>query len=84
MDYVYGFLAAVPIENKKRYIQHARDAAVVFKGYGASRLVECLGDDVPDGEITSFPMVVKCQEGETCIFWPIPITDSGNPAKVIG
>ncbi len=37
-------------------------------------MVECWGDDVPDGEITSFPMAVKCRPDETVIFswlvWP--------------
>lgn len=74
MTYVDGFVAAVPTENKERYVRHASDAAEVFKEYGALRMVECWGDDVPDGEVTSFPMAVKCQPNETVIFswlvWP--------------
>jgi uncharacterized protein YbaA (DUF1428 family) len=74
MSYVDGFVAAVPSGNKERYIQHASDAAVVFKEYGALKLVECWGDDVPEGEVTSFPMAVKRKPDETVIFswviWP--------------
>ncbi|PKM29883.1 MAG: DUF1428 domain-containing protein [Gammaproteobacteria bacterium HGW-Gammaproteobacteria-11] len=74
MSYVDGFVAAVPTANKAQYIKHASDAAAVFKEYGALKLVECWGDDVPDGEVTSFPMAVKCQPDETVIFswllWP--------------
>jgi uncharacterized protein YbaA (DUF1428 family) len=74
VEYVDGFVAAVPTENKAQYIEHARAAAVVFKEYGAIRLVECWGDDVPSGEKTSFPMAVKCQDNETVVFswivWP--------------
>jgi len=74
MEYVDGFAAAVPNENKEKYIKHARDAAVVFKEHGALRLVECWGDDVPDGEVTSFPLAVRCKVGETVVFswiiWP--------------
>ncbi|EON91959.1 hypothetical protein MARLIPOL_10056 [Marinobacter lipolyticus SM19] len=74
MTYVDGFLAAVPTANKEKYIQHARDAAVVFKEHGALSLVECWGDDVPEGKVTSFPMAVKCQPDETVVFswitWP--------------
>ena len=40
----------------------------------ALRLVECWGDDIPDGEITSFPMAVQCKPDETVVFswilWP--------------
>lgn len=74
MSYVDGFVVAVPSGNKERYIQHASDAAVVFKEYGALRFVECWGDDVPEGEVTSFPMAVKCKPDETVVFswvvWP--------------
>ncbi|PHQ14815.1 DUF1428 domain-containing protein [Marinobacter profundi] len=74
MSYVDGFVAAVPTANKAKYIRHASDAAAVFKEYGALKIVECWGDDVPDGEITSFPMAVKCRPDETVIFswlvWP--------------
>ena len=74
MTYIDGFVAAVPTANKARYIKHASDAAVVFKEYGALKMVECWGDDVPDGEMTSFPMAVKRKPDETVIFswlvWP--------------
>ncbi|WP_249975328.1 DUF1428 domain-containing protein [Vreelandella olivaria] len=72
--YVDGFVAAVPSANKPQFIEHAQTAAVVFKEHGALRVVECWGDDVPDGEVTSFPMAVKCRHDETVLFswieWP--------------
>ena len=74
MTYVDGFVAAVPTANRDAYKKHAAAAAVVFKEYGAVKFVECWGDDVPDGEITSFPMAVKCRDDETVVFswviWP--------------
>jgi len=74
MTYVDGFVAAVPTANKAAYIEHAKKAAVVFKRHGALKLVETWGDDVPDGEVTSFPMAVKCGSDETVVFswvlWP--------------
>lgn len=74
MEYIEGFVAAVPTTNKDVYIQHALEAAVVFKDHGAIRLVECWGDDVPSGKKTSFPMAVQCQTDETVVFswisWP--------------
>ncbi|OIN12773.1 DUF1428 domain-containing protein [Oceanisphaera psychrotolerans] len=74
MDYVEGFVAAVPTKNKDEYIRHATEAAQLFKEHGATRLVECWGDDVPSGEKTSFPQAVQCREDETVVFswviWP--------------
>ena len=54
MTYIDGFVAAVPTANKAKYTKYAEDAAVVFKELGAINFVECWGDDVPDGELTSF------------------------------
>jgi uncharacterized protein YbaA (DUF1428 family) len=72
--YIDGFVAAVPTANRDAYRRHAEAAAVVFKEHGALRLVECWGDDVPDGKLTSFPMAVKKQADETVVFswitWP--------------
>jgi hypothetical protein len=59
MTYVDGFVAAVPTANREAYKKHAEAAAIVFKEYGALKFVECWGDDVPDGEVTSFPMAVS-------------------------
>lgn len=74
MHYIDGFVAAVPTANKSKYMAHARKAAEVFKEHGALRLVECWGDDVPEGKLTSFPMAVQCAEDETVVFswvtWP--------------
>lgn len=74
MEYIEGFVLAVPTINKETYIQHAREGAIVFKEHGATRLVECWGDDVPSGKKTSFPMAVQCKDDETVVFswisWP--------------
>jgi uncharacterized protein YbaA (DUF1428 family) len=74
MSYVDGFVVAVPSANKDVYKKHAEAAAVVFKEYGALKSVECWGDDVTEGEITSFPKAVKCKNDETVVFswiiWP--------------
>jgi uncharacterized protein YbaA (DUF1428 family) len=74
MAYVDGFVAAVPTANRDQYRAHAEKAAKVFKENGALKVVECWGDDVPDGQVTSFPMAVKRKEDETVVFswitWP--------------
>lgn len=74
MNYVDGFIAAVPTAHREAYLTHARTAAAVFKEHGALSVVECWGDDVPDGKLTSFPLAVQCRADETVIFswitWP--------------
>ena len=74
MGYVDGFVAAIPTANREAYRKHAEEAAKILKEFGALALVECWGDDVPEGKITSFPMAVKCREDETVCFswilWP--------------
>jgi len=68
MTYVDGFVLAVPTANREAYQKMAEEAAVLFKEHGALKLVECWGDDVPEGKLTSFPMAVKCEENETVVF----------------
>lgn len=74
MSYVDGFVAAVPTANKEKYIEHSNITAEMFKDHGAIKVVETWGDEVPDGEVTSFPMAVKCKEDEAVVFswiiWP--------------
>ncbi len=84
MEFIEGFVAAVPTANKDEYIRHAKEAAAIFKDHGATRLVECWGEDVPDGEKTSFPLAVQCQDDETVVFswaaWPSrEARDAGMP-----
>jgi len=74
MDYVDGFVLAVPTANKETYRKHAETAAQVFKEFGALKVIECWGDDVPEGKLTSFPMAVQGKPDETVVFswitWP--------------
>jgi uncharacterized protein YbaA (DUF1428 family) len=87
MTYVDGFVAAVPTANREKFRKHAADAAPVFKEHGALKVVECWGDDVPDGKLTSFPMAVKCKPGETVVFswivWPSREVRDAGMAKVM-
>ncbi|MBR7799245.1 DUF1428 domain-containing protein [Undibacterium fentianense] len=74
MAYVDGFVCAVATANKEQYLTHAKLIASVFKEHGALQVVECWGDDVPDGKVTSFPLAVQRKEDETVVFswvrWP--------------
>jgi uncharacterized protein YbaA (DUF1428 family) len=68
MTYVDGFLLAVPKAKLESYKEMARVAGDVWKEYGAIDYVECIGDDVPYGELTSFPRAVQAKDDETVIF----------------
>lgn len=74
MQYVDGYVIAVPEENKERYRSLAETGAVVFKDHGALSVVECWGDDVPEGKLTSFSLAVQRKPGEAVVFswvtWP--------------
>jgi uncharacterized protein YbaA (DUF1428 family) len=68
MAYVDGFVLAVPKRNLDAYKALARKAGEVWKEHGALAYVECVGDDVPYGELTSFPRAVLAKEDEVVVF----------------
>jgi uncharacterized protein YbaA (DUF1428 family) len=68
MPYVDGFVLAVPKQNIEAYKEMARRAGEVWKEHGALAYVECIGDDVPYGELTSFPRAVQAKDDEIVVF----------------
>ena len=87
MSYVDGFVIAVPSSNKEAFCDQAAKAAPVFLECGATRVVECWGDDVPEGKTTDFRRAVKAEEDGVVVFsgieWPSkPARDAGM-AKVM-
>jgi len=74
MNYVDGFIAAVPTAKRADYLKHAEITAAIFKEHGALSIVECWGDDVPEGDTTSFTKAVLRKADETVVFswiaWP--------------
>jgi uncharacterized protein YbaA (DUF1428 family) len=72
MSYVDGAVYAVPTDKKQEFIERSQKMAVRAKEFGALKVVDCWGADVPDGELTSFPKAVQLQEAETvCLSWII-------------
>lgn len=87
MTYIQGFVAAVPAGNKDAYREHAAKATPIFKEYGATRVVEAWGDDVPDGKVTDFKRAVKATPNESVVFsfveWPDKATRDEGWKKVM-
>ena len=85
--YVDGFVLAVPTANKEAFRRHARDTAAVFMEFGALSVVECWGDDVPEGAINSMHTAVLRKDDETVVFswitWPDKATRIAGVARIM-
>ena len=68
MTYVDGFVLAVKKDRLAAYKALAEKAKGVWFDHGATGYVEAVGDDVPYGELTSFPRAVQAQDDEVVIF----------------
>ncbi len=68
MAYVDGFVVAVPESRLADYKKLAKKAGKIWLEHGALEYVECIGDDVPVGKLTSFPRAVKLKDGEVVAF----------------
>lgn len=88
MPYVDGFVIPVPKDKLDAYKEMARRGSEVWTELGATHYVECIGDDVPVGEVTSFPRAVQAKEDEVIIFsWIIyadKATRDATMKKVMG
>lgn len=72
MAYIDGFVLPVPKSKLETYKEMARRAEQVFREHGAIGYVESIGDDVPFGELTSFPRAVQAEDGDVVILsWAI-------------
>ncbi|MFN3525715.1 MAG: DUF1428 domain-containing protein [Paracoccus sp. (in: a-proteobacteria)] len=74
MTYYTGAVAAVPTENKQKYVEHVAAMWPLFESYGARRMVETWGVDVPKGKVTDFYGAVDAKDDEAIVFswieWP--------------
>lgn len=74
MTYVDGVVCAVRTEQKQAYTDFAKMTAELFKRHGALSVVECWGDDVPEGKVNSMHTAVMRKPDETVVMswitWP--------------
>lgn len=86
MAYIDGFVLAVPTTNKQRFIDHAKTGNSVFMDLGATRILECWGDDVKTGKQTDFRRAVDAKDDETVVFswieWPDKATRDTAMARM--
>src|SRR5882724_10703175 len=68
MPYVDGFVVPVQKDKVQAYKAHAQKAGDIWKEHGALAFVECVGDDVPYGTLTSFPRAVQAKDDEVVVF----------------
>jgi uncharacterized protein YbaA (DUF1428 family) len=87
MTYIDGGVLAVPTKNKSQYLKFAPLTGTILKECGALSVVECWGDDVPEGKLTSMPMAVQCKDDETVVFswitWPSKEVRNAGMAKMM-
>ncbi|HSJ77342.1 MAG TPA: DUF1428 domain-containing protein [Erythrobacter sp.] len=85
--YIDGFVIPVPAANRQAFIDHARNADSIFMEMGALRVVECWGDDVPEGKVTDFRRSVDAAPDEIVVFswieWPDKPTRDAAFAKMM-
>lgn len=72
--FISGWVVPVPTGKREEFKKWADASVAFFKENGALDAVNGWGDFVPDGQLTSLPMAVKLQPGETVVFgwivWP--------------
>jgi uncharacterized protein YbaA (DUF1428 family) len=76
--YIDGFVVPVPKARVEAYKAHAAETLAVWTEHGALSAVEAMGDDVPEGVVTSFPMAVKLEPGEVVFFSWITYRDRAH------
>ena len=66
--YVDGFVLPLPKANLAAYRRIAKACGKIWLEHGALEYIECVGDDIPPGRLTSFPISVKLKPTETVVF----------------
>ena len=68
MAYIDGFVIPLPRDKVGAYKEMAAKCGQIWREHGALRFVECIGDDVKPGKLTSFPQSVMLNDDEVVVF----------------
>jgi len=72
--YVDGTVMPVPNDARAAFHDNAAQLWEIFLEYGATRVVDAWGDDLPKGKVTDFQGAVNATDSETVVFgwveWP--------------
>lgn len=86
MAYIDGFLYAVPVANRQDFIEYAATMDAIVKELGATRIVECLGDDFGGFQLAKFRRAAQAKEDEMIGFswieWPDKATRTAAMARM--
>jgi uncharacterized protein YbaA (DUF1428 family) len=82
MNYVDGFVLAVPKKNLKLYRGIAQKAGKIWREHGALQYVEAVGDDMAVKFGVPFPKQMKVKAGETVVFSWIVFKSRAHRDKV--
>jgi uncharacterized protein YbaA (DUF1428 family) len=81
--YVDGFVLTIPQDKRNEYKKLAKEAAQVWKKFGALDYKECRIDDVQPQWVTfTFPKMAKAKEGEEVWFSFITYKTKADRNKV--
>jgi uncharacterized protein YbaA (DUF1428 family) len=87
MSYIDGFVIAAPTADRQAVIDYAARFDPIFLEFGALRVVEAWGDDVPPGKVTDFFRAVDAKDGESVMFswveWPDKATRDAGMKKMM-
>lgn len=85
--YFQSVVIPVKTGNKQAFLDMAKKMSSFFAEYGATRSVECWGDDLMEGKITDFKKAVQAIDDETVVlswdWWPDKATYAEAMKKIM-
>src|SRR6185369_14878092 len=82
-NYVNGFILPIPRKNLGAYKKMAKLMGKIWLEHGAIDYVECMGDDVQPGSVTSFPKSVKLKKGEVVFFSWVTFKSKSDSKRIM-